>query len=82
MTLQEAIKILKKEGFHMILEKKVIYQNGAIREFEKQEVCEAIKVANENRLTVGLTPIEWNEREARLKKEYEENTKATGHGEE
>ena len=62
----------------MILEKKVIYQNGAIREFEKQEVCEAIKVANENRLTVGLTPIEWNEREARLKKEHEENTKASG----
>ena len=59
----------------MILEKKVIYQNGAIREFEKPEVCEAIKVANENRLTVGLTPIEWNEREARLKKEQEENTK-------
>ena len=59
----------------MVLEKKVIYQNGAIREFEKPEVCEAIKVANENRLTVGLTPTEWNEREARLKKEYEENTK-------
>ena len=62
----------------MILEKKVIYQNGAIREFEKQEVCEAIKVANENRLTVGLTPTEWHEREARLKKEHEENTKASG----
>lgn len=59
----------------MILEKKVIYQNGAIREFEKPEVCEAIKVANENRLTVGLTPTEWHDREARLKKEYEENTK-------
>ena len=59
----------------MILEKKVIYQNGAIREFEKPEVCEAIKVANENRLTIYLTPIEWDEREARLKKEYEENTK-------
>ena len=59
----------------MALSNKVIYQNGAIREFEKPEVCEAIKVANENRLTVGLTPIEWNEREARLKKEHEENTK-------
>ena len=81
MTLQEAIKILKKEGFHMILEKKVIYQNGAIREFEKQEVCEAIKVANENRLTVGLTPTEWNEREARLKKKHEENTNAPGSAE-
>ena len=59
----------------MVLGNLIIYQNGAIREFEKQEVCEAIKVANENRLTVGLTPIEWNEREARLKKEHEENTK-------
>lgn len=59
----------------MILEKKVIYQNGAIREFEKPEVCEAIKVANANRLTVGLTPTEWHEREDRLKKEHEENTK-------
>lgn len=59
----------------MILEKKVIYQNGAIREFEKPEVCEAIKVANENRLTIYLTPTEWDEREARLKKEHEENTK-------
>ena len=62
----------------MILEKKVIYQTGAIREFEKPEVCEAIKVANENRLTVGLTPTEWHEREDRLKKEHEENTKASG----
>ena len=59
----------------MAFAKVVINQTGAIREFEKPEVCEAIKVANENRLTVGLTPIEWNEREARLKKEHEENTK-------
>ena len=59
----------------MAFAKVVINQTGAIIEFEKQEVCEAIKVANENRLTVGLTPIEWNEREARLKKEHEENTK-------
>lgn len=55
----------------MDLANKVIYQNGAIREFEKPEVCEAIKVANSNRWTVGLTPTEWNEREARLKKEHE-----------
>ena len=75
MTLKEAKKILKKEGFHMILENKVIYQNGAIREFEKPEVCEAIKVANENRLTIYLTPTEWDEREDRLKKDHEENTK-------
>ena len=65
----------------MILENKVIYQTGAIREFEKPEVCKAIKIANENRLTIYLTPTEWDEREARLKKEYEENTKAPGSAE-
>ena len=78
MTLEEAKKILKKEGFHLVLAKKVIYQNGAIREFEKPEVCEAIKVANANRWTVGLSPTEWDEREARLKKEYGKNTKTPG----
>ena len=57
----------------MALANKVIYQNGAIREFEKPEVCEAIKVANANRWTVGLSPIEWNDREARLKNEHEKN---------
>jgi hypothetical protein len=73
MTLEEAKKILEKEGFHLVLAKKVIYQNGAIREFEKPEVCEAIKVANANRWTVGLSPTEWDEREARLKDEYGKN---------
>lgn len=82
MTLKEAKKILKKEGFLLSLASKVINQTGAIREFEKPEVCEAIKVANSNRWTVGLSPIEWDEREARLKKEYEKNTKAPGPGEE
>lgn len=61
----------------MALANKVIYQNGAIREFEKPEVCEAIKVANANRWTVGLSPIEWDEREARLKKEHEEHDNAS-----
>ena len=64
----------------MALVNKVIYQNGAIREFEKPEICEAIKVANSNRWTVGLSPTEWDERKARLKKEHEENTKAPGSG--
>lgn len=59
----------------MILENKVIYQTGAIREFEKPEVCEAIKVANANKWVVSLSPTEWHEREDRLKKDHEENTK-------
>lgn len=82
MTLKEAKKILKKEGFLLSLASKVINQTGAIREFEKPEVCEAIKVANANKWTVGLSPIEWDEREARLKEEYEKNTKASDSNEE
>ena len=65
----------------MALAKEVVNQAGAMREFEKPEVCEAIKVANENRLVIYLTPTEWHEREARLKKEYEENNKAPGSAE-
>lgn len=61
----------------MALANKVIYQNGAIREFAKPEVCEAIKVANANRWTVGLSPIEWDDREARLKKEHEKHANAS-----
>ena len=67
MTFEEAKKILKKEGFYMALAKVVINQTGAIREFEKPEVCEAIKVANENKWVVALSPTEWDERKARLK---------------
>lgn len=66
----------------MALAKKVVNQAGAMREFEKPEVCKAIKVANANRWIVGLSPTEWDEREARLKEEYEKNTKAPGSGEE
>ena len=61
----------------MVLGNIVIYQNGAIREFEKPEVCEAINVANANRWTVYLTPIEWDDREARLKKEHEMHANAS-----
>lgn len=80
MTLKEAKKILKKEGFILSLASKVINQTGAIREFEKPEVCEAIKVANANKWTIGLSPIEWNEREKRLKKELEEHSNAPTSG--
>ena len=65
----------------MSLASKVINQTGSIREFEKPEVCEAIKVANANKWTVGLSPIEWDEREARLKKEDEKHAKAPVFGE-
>ena len=57
----------------MSLATMAINQTGAIREFEKPEVCEAIKVANANKWTISLSPTEWDEREARLKNEYGKN---------
>ena len=64
----------------MAFAKVVINQTGAIREFEKPEVCKAIKVSNANKWVVGLSPTEWDDRKARLKKDHEENTKAPGSG--
>ena len=64
----------------MAFAKVVINHTGAIREFEKPEVCKAIKVVNANKWVVGLSPTEWDERKSRLKKEHEENTKAPGSG--
>ena len=66
----------------MDLAKEVVNQAGAMREFEKPEVCKAIKVANANKLIVGLSPAEWYEREARLKKEFEERSDAPVPGKE
>lgn len=68
----------------MALAKKVVIQTGAIREFEKPKVSEAIKVANANKWTVCLSPTEWDERKARLKKELEKHSNAPmpGPGEE
>lgn len=66
----------------MDLAKEVVNQAGAMREFEKPEVCKAIKVANANKLIVGLSPAEWFEREARLKKEFEERSNAPVPGKE
>lgn len=57
----------------MSLATMAINQTGVITEFEKPEVSEAIKVANANKWTIGLSPVEWDEREARLKKEYGKN---------
>lgn len=66
----------------MALAKEVVNQTGAMREFEKPEVCEAIKVANANKLIVGLSPEEWYERDARLKKEFEKRSNAPVPGKE
>ena len=79
MTLKEAKKILEKEGFYLIKfggPSDIV--NDPFSEYESPEIFEAGKVVNSAGYGVGMHGEVFNERKARLKKEYEENTKAPG----
>lgn len=83
MTFKEAKKILEKEGFYLIKfggPSDIV--NDPFSEYESPEIFEAGKVVNSAGYGVGMHGEVFNERKARLKKEYEENTKAPGPGEE
>lgn len=83
MTLKEAKKILKKEGFYLIKfggPSDIV--NDPFSEHESPEIIEAGKVVNSAGYGVGMHSEVFNERKARLKEEYEKNTKAPGPGEE
>ena len=83
MTFKEAKKILKKEGFYLIKfggPSDIV--NDPFSEYESPEIFDAGKVVNSAGYGVGMHGEVFNERKARLKKEYEENTKAPGPGEE
>lgn len=82
MTLKEAKKILEKEGFYLIKfggPSDIV--NDPFSEYESPEIFEAGKVVNSAGYGVGMHGEVFNERKARLEKEYEENTKAPGSGE-
>lgn len=81
MTLKEAKKILEKEGFFLVKVSKG-FEFSELPVWEKQEVIEAKRVVNENDFATAMGENEWFDRQERLKKEYEKNTKAPGPGEE
>lgn len=81
MTFEEAKKILEKEGFYLIKfggRSDII--DDPFSEYESPEVYEARDVVNSAGYGVGMHSEVSNERKARLKKEYKENTKAPGPG--
>ena len=82
MTLKEAKKILKKEGF--IVDK--IGKPSTVFDFfienEAPDICEAMQVVSTAGYDIYMEDNRFEERKKRLKKEYEENTKAPGPGEE
>lgn len=79
MTFEEAKKILEKEGF--IVEK--VTRPRAISEsfielfieYEGPTICEAMHVVNSVGYGINMEMGRFLDRKARLKKEYEENTK-------
>lgn len=79
MTLKEAKKLLKKEMvivFHST-EPFEFDESGWI-EHEKPSVLEAFRVLAKEGYYISISGHDYNMRKERLKKEYEENTKAPG----
>lgn len=82
MTLKEAKKILKKEGFCLVGTSEPFAIDEAFTEFESPKICEAMQILNSSGYGIMMAGAAFNARKARLKEEYEKNTKASGPGEE
>ena len=82
MTFKEAKKILKKEGFYVEKATRPCAISESFIEYEDPTICEAMQVVNSAGCFVCMEMSCFDERKARLKKEYEKNTKAPGPGEE
>ena len=80
MTLKEAKEILKKEGFSVEGPGKPGVVSECFKEYESPEVCEAMYVVSTAGYDIYMEANRFEERKARLKKEYEENNKAPGYG--
>ena len=81
MTLEEAKKILEKEGYSLVKVSKS-FRFSEFPAWEKQEAVEAKRVVNENGFATAMNTNEWLDRRERLKKEHKKNTKAPAPGEE
>lgn len=81
MTLEEAKKILEKEGFKLDGPGKPHAVSGHFTEFEPLYIYEAMQVVTSAGYNIMMSVEAFDARKARLKKEYEENTKAPGSAE-
>lgn len=82
MTFEEAKKILKKEGFYVEKATRPCAISESFVEYEDPTICEAMQVVNSAGYSICMEMSCFDERKARLKKEYEKSTKAPGSGEE
>lgn len=82
MTFKEAKKILEEEGFCVEKATRPCDISEPFTEYEDPTICEAMQVVCSAGYFISMEISRFKERKARLKKEYEENTKAPGPGEE
>ena len=82
MTLEEAKKILEKEGFKLAGPGKSGVASEDFTEYESPEICEAMQAVCSAGFQLAMLAGVFEVRKARLKKEYEKNTKAPAPGEE
>ena len=81
MTFEEAKKILKKEGFYVEKATRPCAISESFIEYEDPTICEAMQVISSAGYFIYMEMGCFDARKARLKKEYEENTKAPGSSE-
>lgn len=81
MTFEEAKKILEKEGFHIEKATRPCDISESFTEYEAPTICEAMQIVCSAGYFISMEMSRFNERKARLKKEYEKSTKAPGPGE-
>ncbi len=75
MTLEEAKKILEKEGFKLGGPGKPGVVSEAFAEYEAPEICEAMQIVCSAGFQLAMLAGVFDECKERLKKEYEKNTK-------
>lgn len=76
MTLEEAKKILKKEGFVLNKIGKRLLPEKAFIEYEDPDVCEAMQIIESAGFGIGMELNHFDERKARLKEEREKHSNA------
>lgn len=76
MTFEEAKDILKKEGYELEKVGVPCSLRIAFTAYESPEICEAMQVVCSAGYAISIEMRCFNARKARLKKEYEKNTKA------
>lgn len=81
MTLKEAKKILESEGFKLGGPGKSGVVSEFFTEYESPKICEAMQIVCSAGFQLAMLAGVFDERKERLKREYEQNTKAPGSAE-